>query len=185
VKKLVLILCFNFGFQFIFSQEGNLKIETKTIVKDSINPLAPAKAAFYSAVFPGMGQLYNKKYWKLPLVYGAIGTGVYFIISNNNQYNDFRNEYKARLIGSNNASDPLYGRLSDESIIRGQKFYQRNRDLAILITAGLYLLNIVDANVDAHLMQYNVSDNLSFKPSFQTNPMSFKQDFTCSLSLKF
>jgi hypothetical protein len=74
------------------------------VVKDTsklqeIDPLTPAKAAFYSAILPGLGQAYNKKYWKIPLVYGAIGTSLYFYIDNNKKYHDYRDEYKRRLEG--------------------------------------------------------------------------------------
>ena len=78
---------FIFGNTSCFSQEIGDVIKTKdTIKKNEINPLTPAKAAFYSAVLPGLGQAYNKKYWKIPLVYGAIGTSLYFYINNNKKY---------------------------------------------------------------------------------------------------
>jgi TM2 domain-containing membrane protein YozV len=134
---------------------------TKTVRNDDINPLSPAKAAFYSAIFPGLGQAYNKKYWKMPLVYAAIGTSTYFYIWNNNNYNEYRNAYKRRLAGY---TDDKFYFLSDDRLLTGQKFYQKNRDLSALITVAFYVLNIVDANVDAHLKQFNVNDNLTFEP---------------------
>ena len=199
---LYILFIFLIGTSLSWSQQSKeLKIENQKIVKDSINPLAPAKAAFYSAILPGLGQAYNKKYWKIPIVYAALGAGVYFIIENNNKYNDsyhthfsfhhnnkyndYRDEYKARLQGTNNPNDPTFGRLSTESIIRGQKFYQRNRDLSILITGGLYILNIIDANIDAHLLQFNVSDNLTLKPKIQQNFLTNKQDVGLVLSYNF
>lgn len=187
MKHLIYIICFfSFSFQVVVAQQNELKIETKkTILNDSINPLAPSKAAFYSAILPGLGQAYNKKYWKIPVVYAAIGTGVYFIIDNNKKYNAFRDEYKARLLGTNDPNDPTFGKLSESSVIRGQKFYQKNRDLSILITAGIYILNIVEANVDAHLLQFNVNDDLTFKPDLQTNPYTFKQNVGVSLTYQF
>lgn len=135
---------------------------TKTTAKnDDINPLSPAKAAFYSALFPGMGQLYNKRYWKMPLVYAAIGTSTYFYIWNNSNYNEYRSAYKRRLAGY---TDDKFYFLSQDRLLTGQRFYQKNRDLSALITVAFYVLNIVDANVDAHLRQFNVNDNLSFEP---------------------
>lgn len=165
--------------------KDELKLTTKKEVKDSINPLAPSKAAFYSAIFPGLGQAYNKKYWKIPIVFAAVGTGIYFIIDNNAKYNSYRNEYKARLLGTNDQNDPNFGRLSTESVIRGQKFYQKNRDLSILITAGLYILNIIDANVDAHLLQYNVSDELTLRPQLNQNFLTNKHEVGLCLSYQF
>ncbi len=182
----IFILLF-LGTTFSVGQKRELKIETKDIIKSDINPLSPAKAAFYSAILPGLGQAYNKKYWKIPLVYGAIGTGVYFIMDNNKKHHQFRDEYKKRLAngGAIDASDPTYGKLSTESVIRGQKFYQKNRDLSVLITAGLYILNIVEANVDAHLLQFNVNDDLSFKPDLYTNPYTFNQNIGFTFTYQF
>jgi hypothetical protein len=175
------------GTTFSVAQKRELKIETKDIVKSDINPLSPAKAAFYSAILPGLGQAYNKKYWKIPIVYGAIGAGVYFIMDNNKIHNQYRDEYKKRLAngGAIDTSDPTYGKLSTESVIRGQKFYQKNRDLSVLITAGLYILNIVEANVDAHLLQFNVNDDLSLKPDLHTNPYTFNQNVGFTLTYQF
>jgi len=109
------------GSPFSIAQKKELKIETKKIVKTDINPLSPAKAAFYSAILPGLGQAYNKKCWKIPIVYGAIGAGVYFIMDNNKKHNLYRDEYKKRIAsgGAIDTSDPLYGKLSTESVIRG------------------------------------------------------------------
>lgn len=182
----IFILLF-LGTTFSVAQKRELKIETKDIVKSDINPLSPAKAAFYSAILPGLGQAYNKKYWKIPIVYGAIGAGVYFIMDNNKKHNQYRDEYKKRLAngGAIDTSDPTYGKLSTESVIRGQKFYQKNRDLSVLITAGLYILNIVEANVDAHLLQFNVNDDLSLKPNLHTNPYTFNQNVGFTLTYQF
>ena len=184
---LYIFILFFLSATFSVAQKRELKIETKDIVKSDINPLSPAKAAFYSAILPGLGQAYNKKYWKIPLVYGAIGSGVYFIMDNNKKHNKYRDEYKKRLAngGTIDTTDPLYGKLSTESVIRGQKFYQKNRDLSVLITAGLYILNIVEANVGAHLLQFNVNDDLSFKPDLQPNPFTFNQNVGFTLTYQF
>ena len=152
-----------------------------TIKKSGINMLAPSKAAFYSAVLPGLGQIYNKKYWKVPLVYGALGTTIYFYISNNNKYHAYRDAYKRRLEGFN---DDEFTYLVNSRLIAAQKFYQNNRDLSALLTGLFYILNIVDANVDAHLMQFNVNDNLTIKPDFYRNEFSSNQNLGISLTLK-
>jgi Family of unknown function (DUF5683) len=168
------------------NQELQIENAKAEQVSDSVLVLKPAKAAFYSALLPGLGQAYNKKYWKIPIVYAALGTGSYFIITNNNFYNDFRNEYKRRILtGVIDQSDPVFGRLTTETISRAQRLYQRQRDLSILITAGIYILNIIDANVDAHLMQFNVNDNLSLQPKITPNPFSNKQDYGVSLVFQF
>ena len=152
-----------------------------TLKKSGINMLAPSKAAFYSAVLPGLGQVYNKKYWKVPLVYGALGTTIYFYISNNNKYHAYRDAYKRRLEGFN---DDEFTYLDNSRLIAAQKFYQNNRDLSALLTGLFYILNIVDANVDAHLMQFNVNDNLTIKPDFYRNEFSANENLGISLTLK-
>jgi len=121
--------------------------------------LAPAKAAFYSAVLPGLGQAYNRQYWKIPLVYGTIGAGTYFYLFNNDEYNRYRTAYFDRQKGLPDEF-PVY---SDEVLIEAQKYYRRQRDTALLLTVLAYALNIIDANVSAHLRQWNVSDDLSLQ----------------------
>ncbi len=167
------------------AQGGEMTIvqdTTRTAVNDDIDPLSPAKAAFYSAIFPGMGQAYNKKYWKMPLVYAAIGTSTYFYIWNQKNYNEYRDAYKRRLAGYR---DDKFSFLSDDRLLTGQRFYQKNRDLSALITAAFYVLNIVDANVDAHLRQFNVSDNLSFEPGIFPDDIHNRQNIGFTLNYRF
>ncbi len=135
---------------------------------NNIDPLSPAKAAFYSAVIPGLGQIYNKRYWKVPLVYAALGTSIYAYNFNQKNYNRYRDAYKRRLAGFN---DDEFQNLitNDDRLIDGQNFYKKNRDLSMVFIIGFYILNIIDANVDAHLKQYNVGDDLSFSPILEPN----------------
>ena len=147
-----------------------------------INVHSPLKASLYSSVLPGLGQAYNKKYWKIPLVYGALGTTIYFFITNSKKYNTFRDVYKRRLEGF---TDDDYRYLDDNRLIQAQKFYQSNRDLSALLTTLFYVLNIVDANVDAHLMQFNVNDKLSFKPALYRNDASSRQNIGMIITYNF
>lgn len=163
------------------------KADKEEVAKDTlksidIDPLTPAKAAFYSAVLPGLGQVYNKRYWKIPLVYGAIGTSLYFYIDSNKKYHEFRDEYKRRLEGYTTEE---YAYLDDARLISAQKFYQRNRDLSSLFVVGFYVLNIIDANVDAALMQFNVDDRLSIKPTIYQNNLNYKTNVGLNLSYNF
>ena len=153
-----------------------------TLKSNNIDPLTPAKAAFYSAVLPGLGQAYNKKYWKIPLVYGAIGTSLYFYIDNNKKYHQYRDAYKRRLEGY---TDDNYTYLDNTRLIAGQKFYQRNRDLSALVTLAFYALNIIDANVDAALLQFNVDENLSVRPIIYPNDVTFKTNVGLTLNYNF
>jgi hypothetical protein len=160
-------------------------IKTKDTITTTINPLTPAKAAFYSAILPGLGQAYNKKYWKIPLVYTGLGISIYYYNFNQREYHKFRDEYKRRLDGTFDPDHPIYGNLDNDRLISAQKFHQRNRDLSMLLTVGIYILNIVDANVDAHLIQFNVNDNLSIKPDLFQNQHNNKQNLSLSFNYKF
>ncbi|MFH4967143.1 DUF5683 domain-containing protein [Gaetbulibacter sp. M240] len=168
-------------------------VDSVQVASKPIDPLSPAKAAFYSAILPGLGQAYNKKYWKIPLVYGAIGTGVYFYINNTQEYNRYRDAYKSRLAGfetdefyfdaqGNKLTSP---RVTTEGLQRGQKFYRRNRELSLLVLIGMYALNIIDANVDAHLLQFNVDENLSLNPHYELNNIDARGNLGLSLNFKF
>ncbi|AWM14330.1 hypothetical protein DI487_11005 [Flavobacterium sediminis] len=183
--RLTLIFVFIFLWSIDSNAQEEVSIVTKDTVQETINPLSPSKAAFYSAVVPGLGQIYNKKYWKLPLVYGGLAAGIYFYTWNNNKYHEYRDEYKRRLDGTSDPNHPIYAGLDDDRLIRAQKFHQRNRDLSALITAGIYILNIVDANVDAHLMQFNVNDNLSLAPDIHQNQIDYKFNTGVKLTFNF
>ncbi|WP_179337949.1 DUF5683 domain-containing protein [Winogradskyella ludwigii] len=187
-----LLLCL-FSVLFSFSQKEKDStsiaidqspiIANETLVKKEIDPLRPAKAAFYSAILPGLGQAYNKKYWKIPIVLGAIGTGVYFYTRNDTQYNRYRDAYKNRLAGF--TDDEFYGLISDDGLIRAQEQFSRNKEISLLVTFGLYALNIIDANIDAHLLQFNVDENLSLSPHYQYNEMENTSDLGLTLNFKF
>lgn len=214
IKNLLFICIFLLSNCFIFSQEKKednqqhpqeidslaldlegegITIEEVSYEKKRINPLAPSKAAFYSAIFPGLGQVYNKRYWKAPLVWGAIGTGIYVYSFNNTEYNRARDAFKRRRAGFND--DEFYDINGDgsgpdislEALQDAQEARQRDRDLALLITIALYAFNIIDANVDAHLKQYNVDDNLSidFKPYLDLNPLTNNPNYGMALVVKF
>ncbi|MBL87796.1 MAG: hypothetical protein CMO82_14225 [Winogradskyella sp.] len=163
-------------------------IDNALIEKKEIDPLRPSKAAFYSAILPGAGQFYNKKYWKIPIVWGAIGTGVYFYIRNDKQYDRYRDAYKRRLAGftddefSDANGNPL---ISNDGLIRAQQQFRRNKEVSLLVTIGLYALNIIDANVDAHLLQFNVDENLSLSPHYQYNQIENSGDLGLTLNFKF
>jgi hypothetical protein len=187
VNKIVPIGLFFFllGSTAVFAQskKGDAALVAKDTLKSTeIDPLTPAKAAFYSAILPGLGQAYNKKYWKIPLVYGAIGTSLYFYIDNNKKYHQYRDAYKRRLEGYNN--DELQY-LDDSRLIAGQKFYQRNRDLSALVTLGFYVLNIIDANVDAALIQFNVNERLSLRPEIYPDDVTLRPNVGLTFNYHF
>ncbi|MBS7255017.1 DUF5683 domain-containing protein [Flavobacterium branchiicola] len=179
-----IVLFLLLGLSSIFAQEKTKFISNDSLKSETYDPLRPAKAAFYSAILPGLGQIYNKKYWKVPLVYAAIGTSTYLYIDNQKKYNLYRDEYKSRLEGNTGNSAFLSG-LSESQLIAAQKQFQRNRDLSALFIVGFYVLNIIDANVDAALSQFNVSEKLALKPSLIKNDITLKNDFGFALNYSF
>jgi hypothetical protein len=191
---LIFFLISCIGFSQTETDSTKTEISTNLVVIDSvvkkpIDALSPSKAAFYSAVLPGLGQAYNKKYWKIPIVYAAIGTGVYFYIQNDKDYDRYRDAYKRRLAGF--TDDEFYGptpgspRVTSDGLIRAQQTLKRNKELSLLVTIGFYALNIIDANVDAHLLQYNVDENLAVRPHFQYNEWENSSDLGLTLNFKF
>ncbi len=123
----------------------------------------PSKAALFSTLLPGLGQAYNKKYWKIPIVYGALGTLGFFAYSNHKEYITFRDALRARYDNDPNTNDN-FPNINDQVLKAQRETYRRNRDFFIIIGVIAYSLNILDAYVDAHLKGFSVSDKLSFKP---------------------
>lgn len=130
------------------------------------NPLSPSKAAFYSAILPGAGQIYNRKYWKAPLAWAAVGIPIYFYIDNNREYQRYRTAFKQRRAGLQDEftldnGDEL---ISIDGLVSAQRTLQNNRDLSLIFTVMGYVLQIVEASVNAHLLQFNTNQDLSFRP---------------------
>ena len=124
-------------------------------------PHSPKKAAWLSTALPGLGQVYNKKYWKVPVIYAGFGALAYSFQFNQSHYVKYRNAYRDRLTIPPIADNyPLY---SDATLEMLQKYYHRYRDLSVIGIAALYLLNIVDASVDAHMFTFDVSDDLTLQ----------------------
>jgi len=192
VLKKKLYICLIITVLTVFNSYAQKVEEVK--VKDTIKPssdefnmLSPAKAAFYSAVLPGLGQAYNKKYWKIPIVYGALGSGIYFYQSNNTNFNRARTAFKLRINEKPDEFDGLNGNifLSKDALISAQKSYKKDRDLSLLVTIGLYVLQIVEASVNAHLLQHNVDSNLSISPSIIRNDFNKKAIVGTSVNFNF
>ena len=174
---------------FVFGQENAEKKEKRELneieITDSLaysknyspriqrlinDPLTPSKAAFYSAIIPGLGQAYLGKVWKVPLVYAAMGTSFYYYNLQNRQMKEYRRAYKKRLNGVFNdrfleTDIPL----TDEQLLIGMDFHKNYRDMAMLFLAASYMLNILEANVSAHLLQFNVNEDLSINPDLIFN----------------
>lgn len=128
---------------------------------------SPRKAAIMSAVVPGLGQAYNGKYWKIPIIYAGFGTLYYFIDFNGNEYRTFRSAYNIVAIGDTaryhtNKYIIRYN-ANLEQLRQGRDYYRRNLELSWILTGMLYVLNILDATVDAYLYDFDINDNLSLQ----------------------
>ena len=155
------------------------------------------RATTLSVICPGAGQIYNQSYWRVPIVLGGFATTIYCVDWNNRGYQRFKKAYRLRADYDKNpgnypsgSTDEFNGRYSATFLKNLRDSYRRNRDLCIILTAGMYILQIIDAHVDAHLRDYDISDDLSMnvtpmidygyssisgdtRPSFGMN-MSFK-----------
>lgn len=141
-----------------------LLIAQDNIINDTflVKKHSPKKATLYSAVLPGLGQAYNKKHWKIPIVYAGFGVLSYFIISNRSEYLQFREAYDYVMVGDTTPinNDYVY-KYSPDQLSKARDYYRRNMELSIILSGFWYILNILDASVDAHLFDYDISDDLS------------------------
>ena len=157
------------------------------------------KATTLSTIFPGAGQIFNKSYWRVPIVWGGIASTIYTIDWNNRGYQRFKTAYSLVIDYEklspderlekypNGAPDEFGGAYSSTFLKNLKDSYRRNRDLCIILTAGVYLLNILDAHVDAHLQDYDISDDLSMniEPYFDYTTVNTQPVYGLSMSLKF
>ncbi len=170
VYSIILLLFFGLFFSQEIKPFDTIKTEKQVVEEiekanvSTIQKYNPTKAGLYSAVFPGLGQYYNKKYWKIPIVWGAVGTGVGIIVYNDKQFRRYRTAFLAELNGQPHEFDDLP--YVDATVLGNtQDRAKRQRDYAIAITGVLYILNIVDAVVDAHLYDQKKDPDLAIKPT--------------------
>jgi Family of unknown function (DUF5683) len=139
---------------------GNVSREKTSADSLKHRPHSPRAAMLFSACVPGLGQAYNKKYWKIPLVYASLGSTLYFFKYNNKFYKEFKQAYINKIDTSINTVD-LYPKNDASWLLEQEKSFRKYRDLNVILATLFYTLNIVDAYVDAQLMDFDVSDNLS------------------------
>lgn len=171
-----------------FAQNQETKVK---IVNDSINYHSAKKATIYSAILPGLGQAYNKKYWKIPIIYAGFGTLIYFIGVNGTEYRNFRDAYTIVATGDTaNFANNEYVVRYDANLTQlqeGRNYYRRNLELNYILAGLLYILNLVDASVDANLYNFDVSDDISlrFEPVRSRNVFSPRPSLGLTLTMKF
>ena len=179
----LVILCIS---STLNAQEENLISAEEPIEDTTTQVKHPSKKAMlYSALLPGAGQVYNhlylpkssrrkwNVYWKVPLIYGALGGSLYMLFSQQRQVIDLRKEYRFRESNIGMTQNPIYANLDNQSVILLHNQTQTTRDLFILTSVLVYVINILDATVEAHFINFDVSDDLSMhiyptaSPNFQ------------------
>ncbi|MCC6817960.1 MAG: hypothetical protein IT245_03590 [Bacteroidia bacterium] len=169
MKKLSLFLLFFIGLispTFSYELRFGLQLNDLKANKDSVivRKHSPHKATIYSAVLPGLGQAYNRKYWKIPIVYAALGVSTYFMIMNADSMRQRQDALKAMLDSDPNTLPAGKYAKIPESVLKAQRnYYRTNRDYSIIAMAAFYVLNIVDAAVDAHFYKFNIDQPLSLR----------------------
>lgn len=154
-----------------------VSIKSSEIIQSSYSKHSPHKATIYAAVIPGLGQAYNKKYWKLPILYAGIGGVIYAIQFNSENYDKYRSAYRDFLIqdpknmsylkvieNTNITAEDVHGPYADwfrRTLDNRRKYYRRYRDISYAGLVAVYLIQIIDATVDAHFKNFDISDDLS------------------------
>ncbi len=182
-----------------FTQTDSIRVDTESdtliileediIELENTNKKNPTRAFLYSAVLPGLGQAYNTKYWKIPVVYSALG-GVAFLFNyNNKQYNRYLYGYKELREHEADSTSQITIFTDNpeiETIKQYKDKFRRNRDLSALIFIVVYVLNFIDATVDAHLYDFDISDDLSFKIRPEVLPIyTLQNSNTIGLTFSF
>jgi hypothetical protein len=156
----------------------------------------PGTATWLAVACPGAGQIYNRRYWKLPIVYAGLGAALYFLIDNQREMIIARDSYRYLYYEQDPANtapnpykfDSKYNGFGGSQIVSYREYYRRNRDIAVVATVAVYALSIVDAVVDAHLRGFDISDNLTLKVKpdirFNNSPGIYQTGIALSLSIK-
>ncbi len=188
MKTKIIAFCFLFASQFSVAQkivvEDAVVIDTTATTKPALKmeDRSPLKASLYSAALPGAGQLYNKKWWKAPIALGLVGTGIGFSSYYNGLQNKFRRAYLAELEGK---PHEYTGILNAEQLAVYQDEYKRNRDYSVALTVLAYLLNVIDATVDAHLSPIKKDSDFAIKPTVIQDQYTFAPVLGLNLNFKF
>lgn len=175
IKHFIIVALLSFSCNLFAQHNGvnindSLKVDTTnaqkiigkadTVVGKKSFSTIPKKAALYSSVIPGLGQLYNRQYWKIGVVYALLGTGTGFIIFENHEYNYWRTAF-ADL--KNNPDITTVHGLNESQIQSQMDFYQKNRDVFALVTGIAYALQVMDAIVFSHLKDFDISPDIGLK----------------------
>ena len=185
--KILFLLLFglvelSFGQQIITEDITIVNTTDTTKPLTTLNEKSPLKAALYSAVIPGGGQLYNKRWIKAPIAIGLVATGIGFTSYYNGLHNKYRNAFLAELEGR---PHKYSGILSAEQLGVYQDQYKRYRDYSVALTILAYALNIIDATVDAHLFNVKKEADFAIMPTVIYDNITYQPVLGLNLNLKF
>ena len=185
---------------YTLAQEKQVKEKTKkekqkkekTKKKDKVTWPSPHRATLWG-MLPGAGQIYNKKYWKLPIVYAGFAVTGYFAFTNRTEYLRYKSAYlcaeKEETEEGYVCDDPLAKRYNKNDLLTITDYYRRNMELSFIIMGAWYILQILDATVDAHLYYWNVDDNLTLKVEPVIQPFNIPNELPAHngvrITLKF
>ncbi|HEY9125002.1 MAG TPA: DUF5683 domain-containing protein [Bacteroidales bacterium] len=174
---------------FLFHSQrlsGQIKGDIDTFDTTKIVLHSPRKASFYSAVLPGLGQVYNKKWYKVPFIYAGGAVIIYYLKFNHDKYLEYRSNYIRKV--ANDPNDPVdykFRYASKTTIKNNMDYWRRNRDWLIVGLSALYIANILDATVDAYLFEYDISPDLSMKMEPVLLNIGNSPTFGVSLNMRF
>jgi hypothetical protein len=192
---LSIILFIYTPFRSFAQKDSVIFIESDKIIESidslDVNPKKPIRSLLFSACLPGFGQAYNKKYWKIPIIYSALGGVGYSVGFYNKQYQKYLKGLEEILRHEIDPSVPLTifdEKAEKKTVIKYKEAFRRNRDLSALAFLAVYALNIIDATVDAHLSDFDISDDLSLniEPEIYNSPVYYATQYIClTVSIKF
>lgn len=210
----IILRAFLFALFLLIPNRARAQADSSLIKGEIITPkptakyYSPHKATLYSAVLPGMGQIYNKKYWKAPIVWGAMFGAGYMLFFNQKYYTEYKNAYRDYIIQdpANRSYEPLINRLHEvygmeksdleyggknskwflNALNSKKMYYRQYRDYGYVAIGLVYVLNIIDAAVDAHFKQFDISDDLTihWEPVCTPNPI-YGTNFGVGVNLTF
>ncbi len=191
MKRLgLLLILLTLAWQGIKAQDTIILTQDDPVQTANIKNSHSPKKATLLALIPGAGQAYNHKYWKMPIVYAGFGVTTYFAITNGKDYRLYRDAYDYKMgIKTDVSQDAIdeSAKYTEDNLITLRDYYRSNMELSWIITAAWYILQIIDANVDAHFFYYDVGDDLTLHVEPQFNPINevnFGQVNTLGLTLK-
>lgn len=153
----------------ILQEEPEIDTAALNLSKPELWQPDPKKALWFSLALPGLGQIYNRSWWKAPLIYGGLGVSIWFIQENHQNYKDFRTAYNESF-DPDTPNELVQKYPNQESLRRIRDIYYKRYQLSIIATAAVYLMNGIEAYVDAHLKNFEISDDLSLRWGYPQVP---------------